>query len=323
MYDSKGKGFYMKPIIYGATMDDFFKGRWEWTDGGLGGTRFAILETIREFYRSSGKDIPIYIEYRHSHIKGFPMLEKLIEMGEVDVIIMPEPTYFSHSKQLAFDVYRNCINSGVEILFIDIRWGADSLTAIYNGYPLFGASLNRVPRKYSTCDMDFNPLKKEINCKKTTVAPDDFFMYSMGNTRSLSDSQKRSYWLIETGQSTEKKELEVAALSPLTKISKNTFRKRIAVYESSDQYIDDLVKKVYEENTGIENMPKAFGEVPDNVIEAYEKYISKGLKVPQKLTELPNPIDYKRYLLKYQRKLKNAKLVALQKRRYHDKKNKD
>ena len=81
MYDSKGKGFYMKPIIYGATMDDFFKGRWEWTDGGLGGTRFAILETIREFYRSSGKDIPIYIEYRHSHIKGFPMLEKLIEMG--------------------------------------------------------------------------------------------------------------------------------------------------------------------------------------------------------------------------------------------------
>lgn len=311
----------IKPIIYGATSDKFFKDYED--DGRWMGERLGVCQNIHNFFLdATKKDYPIIIEYRHSHTKGYPLLEKMIEDGKANVVIMADPTFFSYSKQKAFEIYRKCILSGVEIIFINTADNIPNPIAIYSNKSAFKSALNRIPRKYSTCDLDFHPLELEIDIKNTTKAPEDFFEFSMENTRSLTPFQVNAYWRIETGKSTEKAELDMFAKNPIfEKISKNTFRKRIAVYEASDKYLDDLANQIFVKGVDLENMPKAFGDIPANVIDAYDNYIAKGLEVPRELTGLPNPIDYKRYLLKYQRRLKNAKIVAIQKKRYHKNKN--
>ena len=102
---------------------------------------------------------------------------------------------------------------------------------------------------------------------------------------------------------------ETDAIAEL-KISKNTFRKIVGVYEASAEYEKDLQLYV---SRGIANIPKQIGAVPAYIADTYEKYEKFSYDdAKAKIFEeygiddnYVNSVMYHRYRLKYERKLHN------------------
>ena len=244
-------------------------------------------------------DYEVKYDITSSNKSDRPVLDAIIE-SKPDVIIMSGINALGSNIEEIVQWYETIYDNGIRMCFTEENKDNDIelVTLPFSTAEVFGVA------KYHYFE-EMISVKSEVLEKLRSVNPKSIRSMTMRTNRITVDfKSKNLYWMIEMNTITE-----TVAIEEL-KISKNTFRKIVGVYEASAEYEKDLMLYV---SRGIANIPKQIGAVPAYIADTYEKYEKLSYEDAKAKTfeeygiedNYVNSVMYHRYRLKYERKLHN------------------
>ena len=244
-------------------------------------------------------DCEVKYDITSSNKSDRPVLDAIIESKPDDIIMSGINALGSNIEEIV-QWYETIYDKGIRMCFAEENKDNDiELVTL----PFSTAEVTGVA-KYHYFE-ELISVKSVLLEKLRSINPKSIRSMTMRTNRITVDfKSKNLYWMIEMNTITE-----TDAIAEL-KISKNTFRKIVGVYEASAEYEKDLQLYV---SRGIANNPKQIGAVPAYIAdtnEKYEKFSYDDAKA--KIFEeygiddnYVNSVMYHRYRLKYERKLHN------------------
>lgn len=220
----------------------------------------------------------VYIDIFSIYYRKRPKLIELIEtLKPGDVIVILSILFLGEKEQLVH-IYKELIKKQIGLLIIDTKGNLNELSTVDCKLENRGTEvdLTEIMEKLKTINK--NGLKQTRGRSK----------------KEITEKFIEAYWLYEKFLIPEPLAYEIAG------INKQTFHRIANEYERTPKYLERLETENKKHN--ISNKPKRHGAVPKgfvSVIALVDKGASLENACIQSGIQPLNPIDYKRYKLKY------------------------